>query len=87
MSGHMATLVVFTDALDQIENDPAFGKKVVDAIKQVKEMGVTSFSPVGSGSAAFAAAVHDSNHEIVIRVGKNTAEVVPCAPSQLPSLH
>ena len=74
MSGNMATIIVFTDALDEIEKDPDFGRKVAKAVKEVRATDRTCRESFGQ--AGFVAALSHSGHEIDIRVGLNTATVL-----------
>lgn len=71
--GYMATVIIYMDALHEIENDPDFGKKVANAAKSVRTYDRTCRESFNSG---FVAAVHHGDHEITIRVGHNTATVL-----------
>ncbi len=79
--GWNTTVVVLNDALEYIENDPEFGRKLGAAVRRL-----TVARPVkidahdrergGISSAAVAVETHDNDTVVTVEVGGNTAEVV-----------
>lgn len=75
--GYNASVIVQVDALDQIANDPEFGKKLVEAIKTVNLIGShvdRRFSDVSAGNhlnAASVIAVNSADMVSVVYVGSN----------------
>jgi hypothetical protein len=76
--GFNSTLLILNDALDLIEKDPEFGKKVAQAIqefgcygKERKDIGVS-----GHGNAASVIDCHHADTSTLILVGGNYGTVV-----------
>lgn len=70
--GYNTTVVVINDALDQIEKDPEFGRKLARAISEVG--GYRKTIDVSAGNHANAATVVESHHAdltAVVTVGGN----------------
>lgn len=75
--GHNATVVVMTDALEAIKDDPLFGKKLADAIS--KSGAYNTYVDVSAGNhvnAATVVEVHHADMKRIIVVGHNWGEVV-----------
>lgn len=73
--GYNSTVVVMNDALDQIRNDPDFGRKLADAIAVVQR---GKSVDIRSGYHANAAIVICSRHAdwtTYIKVGGNYGEI------------
>ncbi|WP_415913389.1 hypothetical protein [Neptuniibacter sp. QD37_11] len=74
--GYNTTLIILNDALDQIENDAEFGRKVSAAIARMhREKGIV----ISSGNhcnAATVVATHHANYTHVIATGGNHASVL-----------
>lgn len=75
--GFNATVVVMTDALDEIERDPDFGKKLAAAIQSVsfyhKPVDVSAMNYC---NAATVIECHHANFDVYVKIGKNYGEVV-----------
>lgn len=74
--GYNTTVVVYNDALDQIERDTEFGKKLSNAIYMLNQ--TPSGVDISSGSYANAARVIESHHAdatTVVTVGGNLGVV------------
>ena len=75
--GYNATVVVMVDALDQIEKDPDFGKKLSAAILKVGCYGKPV--DVSAGYHVNAATVVESHHadqDVYVKVGGNCGQIV-----------
>lgn len=75
--GWNTSLIIRNDCLHDIENDPAYGKKVADAVKEVimQDRGVN----VHCGSCGASTTVIETHHAdatAIIAVGGNTARVL-----------
>ena len=75
--GLNTTVVVINDELDQIENDPNFGKNLVEAIRELPT-GRKNID-VRAGNCVNAASVVESHHadfDVLVKVGGNLGEIV-----------
>lgn len=77
--GYNSTLIIQNDALDQIANDPEFGKKVAEAAGMVSGRVRLSGHDIQAGNHYNAATLVTSHHAdvvSVVMVGGNHATVV-----------
>jgi len=80
--GYNATVVVYNDALDAIEKDPEFGKKLAAAITHVGCFGDQSDSLSRSPSAgnhcnaAYVVETHHADHLVAVAVGSNMGQEI-----------
>jgi hypothetical protein len=79
--GYNCTVVVLHDALDQIENDPEFGRKLSKAITS-SQFGPDNdhlarwVSAGNHGNAAYVVESHHADYQVLVRVGGNIGYVV-----------
>lgn len=78
--GYNATVVVVVDALDQIEKDPEFGKKLAAAIRDIDLLKIhgQNHADVSAGNHVNAASVvekHHADQTAIITVGGNLGMV------------
>lgn len=81
--GHQAVVIIHLDALDSIENDPEFGKKLAKAIKDKANFKPFDNMPTRfnassekrSETAGAVVVVHDSNHSVTVESGQNTGKI------------
>ena len=85
--GYNTTVVVLNDAIDFIENDPEFGKRLGAAIREASAYRKRVDVPAHSGKGGIhcnAASVIESHHadyNVFVRIGQNYGEVVdPIVP-------
>lgn len=75
--GFNTTVVVLNDALDQIETDPNFGKKLVAAIRKAgcyrKPVDVSAGNHVNAASVI---ETHHADFDVVVAVGQNYGQVI-----------
>jgi hypothetical protein len=86
--GFNTTVVVLNDALDQIANDPEFGKKLADAIRCIGYRPGPHSLYVTAGNHSNAASVVETHHSsmtVVVAVGGNYGSVLGEYPN--PSHH
>jgi uncharacterized hydantoinase/oxoprolinase family protein len=74
--GYNTTVIVLNDALDNIANDPNFGKKLVAAIKNAC-YGTTNVSAGGFVNAATVIESHHADEHVLVDIGGNMGKVVP----------
>lgn len=73
--GYNSTLVILNDALNAIESDEEFGKKVADAIRKVSCYGKpVDINSKGHCNAASVIETHHADQMKVIAVGGNYAQ-------------
>lgn len=70
--GFNATVVVLLDQLHSIENDPEFGRKLANAIRQ---HGYDRDKPYVTGQTQVIE-VHHADSQVVVTVGGNTGRVL-----------
>lgn len=75
--GYNATIVVLVDQLSQIEKDPAFGEKLVAAIRAKMNDPNERYirAPYVTGQTQVIE-VHHADHQMVVAVGGNTGQVL-----------
>jgi hypothetical protein len=75
--GFNTTVLILNDALDEIENDPNFGKKLVSAISKVGigNKGV-DVSALNHCNAARVIESHHADYDVYVKVGGNNAKVI-----------
>lgn len=75
--GYNATVVVLTDRLDEIENDPKFGAKLAEAIRHHMNHGSCNDvrAPYVTGQTQVVE-VHHSSGQVVVTVGGNCGRVL-----------
>ena len=75
--GYNTTVLILNDALDTIENDPEFGKKLVAAILQCGGRGGPINVPVGNhANPVSVIESHHADQMRVVAVGGNTSVVL-----------
>lgn len=82
--GYQATVVIHLDALNEIRNDPDFGRKLADAIQNKasnRPQGdhVVRFNAVshrGSSTAGCVVAVHHASDPLRVETGGNTGRII-----------
>lgn len=78
--GFNTTIVIYNDHLDVIENDPEFGKKLVQAIQKINfsENSVTIMANSDNCSATVGQVIesHHADYEVVVSVGKNRGKML-----------
>ncbi len=81
--GFNATVVVMNDALQEISEDPDFGKRLAKAVAELS--GQAIYKPVNvaahgktciMGNAAVVIETHHSSYDVLVKVGGNTGEVI-----------
>lgn len=79
--GYNTTVLILNDALGEISEDAEFGKRLAQAIMRVrpgKPECVPAIGRHGShGNAALVVETHHADHDVLVRVGGNTAKVIP----------
>jgi hypothetical protein len=79
--GYNTTVIIMNDGLDQIANDPLFGKKLADAIRQLSQR-IESGSrgiDVRAGNHCNPATVIETHHAdetVLVAVGGNNATIL-----------
>lgn len=78
--GYNATVVVVVDALDQIEKDPEFGKKLAAAVRNIDllQMHGLNRADIAAGNHSNAASVvekHHADQTALVSVGGNMGHV------------
>lgn len=71
--GNNATVVVLLDQLDSIRRDPAFGRKLADAI--IMKANDPKCDPYITGQTQVIE-VHHADYQVVVAVGGNTGQVL-----------
>lgn len=71
--GWNTTVVIYNDHLSWIEEDPDFGRKLSEAIRQLNNP--YSIKPISFGSG-IVIETHHADHTVTVKVGQNTGEVV-----------
>ena len=79
--GFNTTVVVLNDALEDIANDPNFGKNLASAIRKISCFGgtvdVPAYSKYGIHSnSAIVIESHHADYDVLVRVGGNNGVVV-----------
>ena len=74
--GYNTTVVVMNDCLRDIENDPAFGKKLTSAIGQLSYAGPSDVSAGGCVNAATVLETHHADGTALVAVGGNYGRVL-----------
>lgn len=75
--GLNTTVVVFNDAINEIERDPNFGKNLAAAIRSIGfNTDPISVSAMNHGSAALVIECHHADYDVYVKVGGNSGEVV-----------
>jgi hypothetical protein len=74
--GLNTTVVILNDAVGDIERDPEFGAKLANAIHNFDGTRKT-VSAGCHGNAACVIEMHHADDYVVVRVGGNTATVLP----------
>ena len=76
--GFNTTIVIYNDALNEIENDKDFGKNLVDAIMQnISDPPDEKTHIISSGyDAGVVIEQHHSSYDVLVSVGKNTGKIV-----------
>lgn len=75
--GWNTTVVVLNDALDQIEKDPLFGKKLAQAIRDLHDP--KGWRDVSAGNHCNAAEVietHHADYNVLVSIGGNTGKII-----------
>lgn len=85
--GYNTTVVILNDYLQEIENDPHFGKNLVRAIRKVSVYG----HPVDVSAqderslccnAARVIEAHHADHYVCVKIGGNSGEIIPVRTDQ-----
>ena len=81
--GYNTTVVVINDALGLIADDPDFGRRLSEAVRELgMGNGPVDIAAHGKSggihvNAATVIETHHADYDVFIRVGKNRGEVVP----------
>lgn len=79
--GYNTTVLILNDALGEIAEDAEFGKRLAQAIMRIRNGKPECVAAVGKhgihGNAALVVETHHADHDVLVRVGGNTARVVP----------
>lgn len=74
--GFNTTVLVLNDALHHIENDPEFGRKLVQAIQAVSRGSQVDISSNGHCNAATVIESHHADYDVLVKIGGNRAVVI-----------
>jgi hypothetical protein len=74
--GWNTTVILMNDALDDIRQDPDFGKKLVSAASAAIDGKRHDVSALGHVNAATVIETHHADHIVPVLIGGNTGQVV-----------